>query len=406
MKWTEFKKITEDGRIVKGVNTSSDVGPNEIAIQAAKFGNKVDKDGRPPTLSRKVRGKSTNVLFNLGLAEGIEDKLGEIAQSTEIYIDMDGVLADFFGAWEQLMDVEHWADINKKDSFAGGLEKIRNSNDFWLELPILPQATQLLNLVRNIKGEYNICSSPLADDPNSEPHKHEWIKKNLSFFPPKNVYITHNKEQFATQEDGTPNILIDDFGKNIKKWEDAGGDGFKYKDHKFERTAAQIKQHMQEPVEENIKLDEVIWAFPAIIALLQAGRVSLPHLIKRFGAKAVKQSQKELKQAKGGKADNVVSFKGKNVGTKKTKAGNDNTKSPEQKMIDKLLEPRSADAVKFTRAVNLQKVEKFKATGDVAHLRGLSASQVYQAGEAVRKGGGAEALRQLAKLSGKQWPKK
>ena len=75
-------------------------------------------------------------------------------------------------------------------------------------------------------------------------------------------------------------------------------------------------------------------------------------------------------------------------------------------MIDKLLEPRSADAVKFTRAVNLQKVEKFKATGDVAHLRGLSASQVYQAGEAVRKGGGAEALRQLAKLSGKQWPKK
>ena len=404
MRWTEFKKITEDGRIVKGVNTSSDVGPNEIAIQAAKFGNKVDKDGRPPTLSRKVRGKSTNVLFNLGLAEGIEDKLGEISQSTEIYIDMDGVLADFFGAWAQLMDVKHWADINKKDSFAGGLEKIRNSDDFWLELPLLPQATQLLNLVRNVKGEYNICSSPLADDPNSEPHKHEWIKKNLSFFPPKNVYITHNKEQFATQEDGTPNILIDDFGKNIKKWEDAGGYGFKYKDHKFERTAAQIKQHMQEPVEENIKIDEAFFAYPVIVALLQAGKIAVKQLIKRFGRDKVKQSQKELTQAT--KKDNVVSFKGKNVGTKKTKASNDNTKSPEQKMIDKLLEPRSADAVKFTRAVNLQKVEKFKATGDVAHLQGLPASQVYQAGEAVRKGGGAEALRQLAKLSGKQWPKK
>ncbi|SVE56741.1 uncharacterized protein METZ01_LOCUS509595, partial [marine metagenome] len=34
MRWTEFKKITEDGRIIKGVNTTSDVGPNEIAIQA------------------------------------------------------------------------------------------------------------------------------------------------------------------------------------------------------------------------------------------------------------------------------------------------------------------------------------------------------------------------------------
>lgn len=57
------------GRIVKGVNTTVDVGPNEIKTQAAKFGNTVDKDGRPPTLSSRVRGKSTNVLFNLGLAE-------------------------------------------------------------------------------------------------------------------------------------------------------------------------------------------------------------------------------------------------------------------------------------------------------------------------------------------------
>ena len=63
------------GRIVKGVNTTVDVGPNEIKTQAAKFGNTVDKDGRPPTLSKKVKGNSTNVLFNLGLTEGIKLKL-------------------------------------------------------------------------------------------------------------------------------------------------------------------------------------------------------------------------------------------------------------------------------------------------------------------------------------------
>ena len=71
----KISELTEDGRIVKGVNTTADVGPNEIKIQAAKFGNKVDKDGRPPTLSKKVKGKSTNVLFNLGLTEGIRLKL-------------------------------------------------------------------------------------------------------------------------------------------------------------------------------------------------------------------------------------------------------------------------------------------------------------------------------------------
>ena len=64
-----LREIFEDGRIVKGVNTTVDVGPNEIKTQAAKFGNTVDKDGRPPTLSKKVKGKSTNVLFNLGLSE-------------------------------------------------------------------------------------------------------------------------------------------------------------------------------------------------------------------------------------------------------------------------------------------------------------------------------------------------
>jgi len=59
------------GRIVKGVNTTPDVGVNQTSIEAAKFGNTVDKDGRPPTLSSKVKGKSTNVLFNLGLTEGV-----------------------------------------------------------------------------------------------------------------------------------------------------------------------------------------------------------------------------------------------------------------------------------------------------------------------------------------------
>lgn len=54
------------GRIVKGVNTTPDVGPNQTSIEAAKFGNTVDKDGRPPTLSKKVKGSSTNVLYNLG----------------------------------------------------------------------------------------------------------------------------------------------------------------------------------------------------------------------------------------------------------------------------------------------------------------------------------------------------
>jgi len=365
--------LSEDGRIVKGVNTTVDVGVGQIPIEARKFGNTVDKDGRPPTLSKKVKGSSTNVLFNLDIAEdkkftdlelaimegghsldqptptiqmlarkwkvspkeiltqvkkGVKveaehttdfdiameialdhinedpkyydklkkveeaDGLGEIASSSQIYVDMDGVLADFFGEWARLMDVEHFTQINKKHDIDDALQKIRDTDDFWLRLPMLPEAKNLLNLIKQVKGSYNICSSPLADDPNSEKHKRTWIEQNLKFFPPDNVYITHDKAQYATNQDGTPNILIDDYGVNIRKWEAAGGIGFKYKDHKFERTADAIKQHMQEPVEENFADGKV------------KGK-SRPGRVKRSGAScngSVTALRKRAKNASGEKA--------------------------------------------------------------------------------------------------------
>ena len=237
-----LRKIEEDGRIVKGVNTTADVDVNSISKEAGKFGNKVDKDGRPPTLSKKVKGSSTNVLYNLGMVKEsvdkhdesmlqyamLEAKVGELSKASEIYVDMDGVLADFFGEWAKVMKVDHYSKIDNVD-INDALQKIRDTDNFWLNLPLLPQAKQLLELIKKVKGSYTICSSPLADDPRSEPHKREWIKKNLSFFPPKKVIITSNKPKYATQSDGTPNILIDDFGKNVNAWEAAGGEGFNIK---------------------------------------------------------------------------------------------------------------------------------------------------------------------------------
>ena len=282
MKYTDIKvKEYGVGKITKQ-NTTVDVKPGEIKRQAAKFGNKIGKDGKPPTLGKKIRGSKTNVRFNLGMAEskcgegeyfcnesqkckpippgyevrkdGYLIKKGmqetkEIASTTEIFIDMDGVLADFFTEWGKLMGKKNWRDIGP-ENISAALEKIKQTENFWLDLPLTSNAKNLINLVKEIKGEYNILSSPLPGDQKSEPHKREWIKKNLSFFPPKKILIRHDKESFATQSDGTPNILIDDYGVNVRKWEASGGVGFKHKDHKFERTAKAIKQHMDEPVEE------------------------------------------------------------------------------------------------------------------------------------------------------------
>lgn len=55
MKIQEILTVKEDaagvGRITRQ-NMTKDVGPNEVAKQAAKFGNKVSKDGRPPLLRK------------------------------------------------------------------------------------------------------------------------------------------------------------------------------------------------------------------------------------------------------------------------------------------------------------------------------------------------------------------
>jgi len=175
-----------------------------------------------------------------------EATVDEIGQTSQIYVDMDGVLADFFGDWKKLVG----KDWRKITDIGPALQKIRDTDNFWLNLPMTNNAKNLLNLIKGIKGSYKILSSPLPDDPKSEPHKREWIEDNLKFFPPEDVIITFDKTKFATQSDGTPNILIDDYGVNIQKWESAGGVGFKHKDHKFERTARAIKQHIDKPVEE------------------------------------------------------------------------------------------------------------------------------------------------------------
>jgi hypothetical protein len=66
-------KVNEDGKIVKGVNTTVDVKPGETQRQAAKFGNKLNSKGEPPLLNAKARNNSSpHVLSNLGLAESTQ----------------------------------------------------------------------------------------------------------------------------------------------------------------------------------------------------------------------------------------------------------------------------------------------------------------------------------------------
>jgi len=162
-----------------------------------------------------------------------------VDSKAEIYVDMDGVLADFFGVWTKMVGVKNWKEVKDVDS---ALDMIRSQKDFWINLPLTPNASKLLNSIKKVKGNYTILSSPLPDDPNSEPQKREWVKKMLSGFAPKRVIITHNKSAYAKQPDGTPNVLIDDYGDNIQKWENAGGIGIQHSDKNADATVSKLEE--------------------------------------------------------------------------------------------------------------------------------------------------------------------
>ena len=146
----------------------------------------------------------------------------------EVYVDMDGVLADFFAEYAKLAGIKSG---NYRDIPPAKTDPTLNKmigTDFFARLPKFTSADQLIKMVTKLYGSYHICSSPLrGDHENSEEQKKIWIKKHLSPAP-ASIIITPNKAKYAVQKDGTPNILIDDRGSNISAWEAKGGIGIKY----------------------------------------------------------------------------------------------------------------------------------------------------------------------------------
>jgi len=152
-----------------------------------------------------------------------------------IYLDMDGVIADFFGGVEQMYGVKHWKELTSVKT--GGdlkqevIDRITGS-DFFSTLPKFPSADALITLIKSATGgHFSILTSPLiGDHENSAEQKKVWIAKNIE--RPDEVIVSGRKEKWAKQKDGTPNILIDDRPVNIERWEAKGGYGILYQANK------------------------------------------------------------------------------------------------------------------------------------------------------------------------------
>ena len=176
----------------------------------------------------------------------------------EVYLDLDGVVADFFNKYAELAIINLMMEKynkTKEEAFRiyhsneelyqkeFGIRSYRDippakgdpvlnmmiGTDFFNRLPKFGTADALVSYLVKIFGGYKVLSSPLRGDfENSEKYKKIWVAREFKSNPPSQVIIEHRKEKYAKQPDGTPNILIDDRGNNITNWEAKGGIGIKY----------------------------------------------------------------------------------------------------------------------------------------------------------------------------------
>ena len=149
-----------------------------------------------------------------------------------LYLDMDGVQADFFGAWSEYHNVPHWKAIKNREI---EIEQLSNSSekevyDFFRNLKPLRGGKQVIDWLKQNNIDFTVLSAPLRG-----PYKDASVRAKKDWLDEHNpgtsgsAIFTSNKQKYAVTN-GTPNVLVDDYGVYLKNWSNAGGIAVKHED--------------------------------------------------------------------------------------------------------------------------------------------------------------------------------
>jgi len=158
-------------------------------------------------------------------------KLEDIKKSDYIiYVDMDGVIADFVAGVDALFksvgkdkydESKYEASRKYRDDMWDTISKYQkeHGDTFWLNLPVMEDARELWDYVQQYKHE--VLTAAGQAQYHAAGQKSKWIAKHFGRVAVHSVATSKEKAKFAAPK----HILIDDRQKSIGPWIQAGGIG-------------------------------------------------------------------------------------------------------------------------------------------------------------------------------------
>lgn len=132
----------------------------------------------------------------------------------QLYLDCDGVLADFERGATELLGMPSRA-YEKRHGIGGFWREIARHPDFYGTLPLMPDAMELFAAVRHLVP---VILTGLPRGNWAAPQKIKWAADH---FPGTQILTVMAVDKRNHAQEG--DILVDDQLKHAHLWEDAGG---------------------------------------------------------------------------------------------------------------------------------------------------------------------------------------
>ncbi len=145
---------------------------------------------------------------------------------TKVYLDMDGVIADFDKKYKELYRMSPKEADDKKE-FYKLFDNFIETGQF-AKLDMTQDAKILLQFLDSTGIPVEILSSTASEKRHDAiaPQKTEWLREHGIHYPINLVPGKRLKRQYAKPD----HLLIDDTGQNIDQWREDGGIGILHTD--------------------------------------------------------------------------------------------------------------------------------------------------------------------------------